>query len=356
MKFFQRRLLHLATAGIVGVFAMLMSSQWTQAQEGTPCSPKILERLRSTSDKKAVTLNCTLRLDPDDVIERLIIFEGNAASGNVLDCNGAHIAGPGSKNANAILIRSKKRSKNIWEQPVGVTIKNCRVSGRIRIYGLNENANGGPMKEVSRRPDATQIAQAVAPTRVSLQNLDIDSTAIAVYFGPGVTDSELVDSRLTGRGAAMAIYLDAESARNRLVGNRIDVQTRGREVIAIDGSAGNRITDNRFINPINGGIFVYRNCGEGGVIRHQMPHDNVISKNRFEYVGKKKAPAIALNTRNGWRLYCFRDDHHPFGSSLNGKDFAEKNTITDNIMTGGGSKFEIAGGEGNTVSGNRAVE
>lgn len=108
-------------------------------------------------------------------------------------------------------------------------------------------------------------------------------------------------------------------------------------MIAIDGSTRNKIVRNVFNNPVNGGILIYRNCGEGGVIRHQKPNFNVISENDFVYKKEKiRRPAVWLNSRRGKQRYCFFDPRYPFGSSENPLDFANDNTISLNRIIGAG--------------------
>jgi hypothetical protein len=80
----------------------------------------------------------------------------------------------------------------------------------------------------------------------------------------------------------------------------------------------------------NGGIYLYRNCGEGGTVRHQPPQNNFIAGNTIDNTG---GYGIWLGSRNGGRFYCNDDKGFPFGSSQDDGDFADNNTIRGNIFT-----------------------
>jgi hypothetical protein len=212
------------------------------------------------------------------------------------------------------------------------------------------------MRASSMQAGHTQYAQAAAPRQVDLRNLNfVVSGAIPLYVGPGVTHTTLVRSTFSGHASATAIYLDAESGWNEIRDNRFSVTTERRELIAVDGSRNNRIVGNTFENPINGGIFVYRNCGEGGVIRHQRPQDNLIAGNVFDYrrSPKAKKPAIWLGSRGGKQRYCFHDPAHRFGSSADPGDFARNNLVEDNRFVDGDGRLIRNGDPTNVVRGNR---
>ena len=100
----------------------------------------------------------------------------------------------------------------------------------------------------------------------------------------------------------------------------------------MDGSAENVISGNTFRVAWQGGIHLYRNCGEGGTIRHQTPSRNVITGNRFIYDVPLHLPAIDVGSREGRRLYCGEDDGYPFGSSLDDGDGATDNVVDGNVV------------------------
>lgn len=307
-----------------------------------------------------VSLECSLRLSSADVVNHPLILEGSGASGAVLDCGGATIdvsAGAGRQQKTAVIVRSKKTASGPWDAPSNITIRNCKINGFVRIYGLGENANGETMKASSYNANHTAFAQASAPRNVSLEDVTIKAPdGIPLYVGPGVTKAALVNSRIDGKSTSVGIYLDAESANNTIRDNVFRIVTKKRELIAIDGSAGNTIANNTFEHADNGGIFVYRNCGEGGVIRHQKPQFNRIAGNTFRYLSSFSAkPAVWLNSRNGNSKYCFLDAKYPFGSSLSKLDFAQNNLVRNNKIEGGADSLIRNDDPSNEIDGNTAT-
>lgn len=283
---------------------------------------------------EAVSLACSLRLGPGERVTRRLLLEGAAASGVVIACEGAAI-GPGEAGRSlldfAVEIRSRPPApgSSRWDRPTDVTIRGCTILGHVRIWGMGMNGQGAAVRASSHSLGHTERAQAAAPARIGILGSTIVAYGrIPIYLGPGVTGFTLRDSRITGTSSATAIYLDAESADNAIVGNSFDIRT-GREVIAVDGSARNRITGNSFVLNGEGGVRLYRNCGEGGTVRHQTPSDNVVTGNTFRGAGYF-TPAIVVNSRNGWDIHCWEDSGYPFGSSLDNRDNGTGNVVEPN--------------------------
>ncbi len=143
-----------------------------------------------------------------------------------------------------------------------------------------------------------------------------------------MTRLELRESRIGGHSVATAVYLDAESADNVITNNAFDIRT-GREIVAVDGSARNAITGNRFELHGEGAVRLYRNCGEGGTVRHQTPSDNVVTGNTFRGAGWFTRPVV-VNSRNGWDIHCSADSGYPFGSSADNGDNGTGNVVEPN--------------------------
>ncbi len=314
-------------------------------KQASTCDAAVMSRILDERDKGPIHLTCSVTLPKNTTLYKSIIFEGSAASRATLDCNGSVIdtsAGQSRMEKTAIIVRSRKRTDGHWDAPLAVTVKNCTIKGFMRVYGLDENANGSNMRASSFNATHTEFAQASAPKRTSFLNLSIVAPGGApLYIGPGVTWTTLAQSKLSGYTTGTAVYLDAESGRNSITNNLFSISTKSRELIAVDGSTRNEIIGNIFKNPVNGGIFLYRNCGEGGVIRHQRPNFNVISNNTFEYAGDTGAakPAVWLGSRGGKQKFCFSDPRARFGSSASPMDLAQKNTVTGNRFIGGNSKL-----------------
>jgi hypothetical protein len=302
----------------------------------SPCDASIIKALMTPiqSDPSPVRLNCRATLPKGAVVTRQVLFEGATASGAALDCSGGMLKGFEKGGDREPLVIRSKRTPGGWSRPVGVAVKNCVIDGGVRIYGLGRTGEGEYVKQSSMNADHTAFAQASAPQGTTLRNVEIRvDSRTALYAGPGVTNTSLLNSKVEGTTTSVAVYLDAESAGAKIKGNTFDIGASRRELIAIDGSARNQIEKNRFNAAANGGIFLYRNCGEGGTIRHQTPQFNRIEGNTFDMQGSKK-PAVWLNSRNGNRNYCFQDPQHPFGSSLTPLDLAKHNVVEDNRVLG----------------------
>lgn len=296
------------------------------------CDQPTREALLSepTPGNESVMLACSVTLDRGDyVIKKKIVIAGASASGVTLDCNGAMID-PGDPN-DVLVIRSVPGAST-WSAPHDVTIRNCVIKGAMRVYGMARNANAQAVRESSFSVGHTERAQAAAPKGVALENVHfVTDGVIALYVGPGVTGLTLSDSEISGTTKSVSIYLDAESAGHRIEGNSIHAVTESREQIAIDGSADNVIQGNHFSGLQNGGIYLYRNCGENGTVRHQTPHGNYIADNYFYYDRYRgRDPAVWIASRNGDRDYCSEDAGYPFGSSASNRDYARDNIVENN--------------------------
>jgi hypothetical protein len=218
-----------------------------------------------------------------------------------------------------------------------IIIKRCKINGSIRTIGLGNNGEAPGVKASSIRAEHTERAQAAAPKNTVLYGLTITGHGrIPLYLGPGTTRLTMYDSTIKGRSDSVALYLDAESGFNVIRNNVFDVDGASREIIAVDGSADNQFLSNTIKQAPNGGIYLYRNCGEGGTVRHQTPQNNFIAGNSFDLTNLSwSAYGIWLGSRNGGRLYCSDDAGLPFGSSKDDGDFADNNTTKDNIFTNG---------------------
>lgn len=218
-----------------------------------------------------------------------------------------------------------------WDAPHDITVRGCRIRGSVRVLGMGENGEAQAMKESSRSPGHTGRVREAAPYSIAFEEVLIEGTGrIPLYLAPGVSRFSLVGSEISGFSVSTAVYVDAESTGNRFVGNRIHTDT-ARELIALDGSDFNEIISNTFSSLDKGGIYLYRNCGEGGTIRHSTPRRNLIINNVFyynRYAGSN--PAVFLGARNGNRSYCNDDAGWPFGSSLSDKDWAQENVVAQN--------------------------
>ena len=212
-----------------------------------------------------------------------------------------------------------------------VTIKRCKINGSIRTIGLGRNGEAPGVNASSTLLGHVARAQAAAPKGTVLYDLTITGHGrTPLYLAPGTTRLTIYDSTIKGRSDSVALYLDAESGHNIVRNNTFALSTSPREVIALDGSADNQLLGNTINNAGNGGIYLYRNCGEGGTVRHQPPQNNFIAGNTIDNTG---GYGIWLGSRNGGRFYCSADNGFPFGSSKDDADFADNNIVKGNTFT-----------------------
>jgi hypothetical protein len=352
--------LHILMAAILAATVVVsMPEPLTAKERAEQCAASTVSAMLDRTATAPFQLTCSVTLPKGSIVSRNVIIEGSSASGLTLDCNGGTIDASKGKSFDekiAVAIRSRKTADGNWDAPQSLTVKNCTIKGYVRIYGLDINANGDNMRASSLRPEHNKYARDSAPRKVQLRHITfVAAGSIPLYIGPGVTYASVSDSTFTGKASATAIYLDAESGWNEVRDNLFSLSSEKRELIAIDGSRNNRIVGNVFENPVNGGIFIYRNCGEAGVIRHQRPQYNLIADNVFDYrkSSKTKKPAVWLGSRGGKQRYCFHDPAHRFGSSADPGDFARNNIVEDNRVLGGGPRLIRNGDPTNMVRGNR---
>jgi len=213
-----------------------------------------------------------------------------------LDCRGAIIAG-GVKSKAGILISapSDLRLENvtvrnciITNQPVGIQVS--RTKWR-RLKRGHENENGF--------------------RRILISNLRIlDSKGSGIYLTPYVSGVTIRKVEIAGSGES-GIYFDSGTTGNRLQNSeihhngfgrkskntkiisfgpvRIKALLTGREGIALDGAFNNKIIGNHIHHNAVGGIYAYRNCGEGHSKKRKRwyrrrygANGNVMRGNRIE--------------------------------------------------------------------------
>jgi hypothetical protein len=311
----------------------------------------------ATKESPSVRIDCSLTLARSHVITKRLIFEGAEASGVTVECNGATIDGKrfllgydrlndksGFMPGFAVEIKSKPITPDPatglarFEPPQNVTLRNCKIIGPVKVYG-----SAGEGVEVARRSDYVQRMRNHAPRNIVFDQVTIEGLGgegAVLYLFSGVSHFQLLNSEIKGSTSDVNIYLDAESYGNTFRNNRIHATPVGhnRELIAIDGSSYNTIVNNYFSALNHGGIYLYRNCGEKGLIRHSTPSGNTIVNNFFyydKYEGDN--PAIFVGERNGRssKSYnCDADEKYPgccqYGSSVSQLDHALFNGVMQN--------------------------
>lgn len=341
-------------AATLGVLAVLLPFQnFTSAKNCSEAKIKELLEDAQKSGKSSVSISCSFKLDKAYRITKKVNIYGAQSSDIALDFAGSLLEPSTGTSERMIHIYSQKMPDGTFSRPENIRIQNANIVGAIRIRGMSAD----DLREPSRHEGLTKVAQAAAPKNISISKVRITANGtIPLYVEPGTTYVRLEDSKIEGSSNSTAIYLDAESGYHVIRNNKITSANK-REAIAVDGSAHNTIVDNYFSNTNEGSIFLYRNCGERSVSRHQSPQFNLISNNTFYY--KKydgSTPAIHIGSRQGNRKYCGDDRDSKFGSGVSDLDFASNNTVINNqFINRSPAKYILDSDSNNTVAGNQQV-
>ena len=259
-------------------------------------------------------------------------------------------------------LKGKSLNKNILiKGPVSnIRIVNGTVKGEIRLRPNNTSGN--------TKPGYTERVRKNSPSYVILEDLtiDTDGTTHQVYFGVGSTYSKIINCNFKGKSLGPVIYLSPEGGHHEILNNVFDSNTGARrEVLSIDGSVDNLIQNNNFKKCIWGGIYLYRNCGEKGTVRHQKPQNNKILDNKFRLTGMNSIRfsdrsghqatfisipyGIILGSRQGNSSYCDLDDMYDIGSGKSNLDFARLNRVIGNRFEGDWFKRHILDNDKNNI-------
>ena len=291
----------------IGALAALIVIACTVAacKPAPPIAGSVLIDCDRAAQRITVTVNS--HLDPD------CTYSGGfdiTASNTTFDCQGATIRNP-DYSTKGIQISA----------PVGhglhdVTVKNCHIEGfmngiRITRPGFQSLPAGGEFADDLH--DITVVDSSVADTQGS-----------GLYVDGYVTGVTISHDNIQNTGGS-GIYLEAGSkgttvehtilAHDGYLANGPGGQLTsfgginvwfwgtGREGLSIDGSFDNTIKDNVFWNNSNGGIQVYKNCGEypdkpGYFERRYPATGNLITGNTFvdELTGVWVGSRMAENT------------------------------------------------------------
>ncbi len=217
-----------------------------------------------------------------------------ATSGVTLDCQGARIVGASTSGSRGILVRAPE-----GVALTDVTIRNCKVEGFLNsVRIMRDGYRSYPEGEEYLTPTSTILLE---------DNTFTGSRGVGVFVDAYVEDVTLRGNTVSQAGST-GIYLETGSRRNRVEGNSIiyggfiengpSGQLRsfagtqvwfwgvGREGLAVDGSYENEIVGNAFYGNSNGGLFLYKNCGEYPdsdryFERRHHADDNLIEGNTF---------------------------------------------------------------------------
>jgi parallel beta-helix repeat protein len=244
-----------------------------------------------------------------------------------------------------------------------IKILNGRIKGEVRLRPLDIPDDS------HTKPGHTERVRKLAPNNITLENIIFDTNGLThqVYFGPGSTESKLIDCTFYGRSLGPSVYLSPEGGGHIVRKCGFYAETGGRrEVLSIDGSSDNLIEDNNFKRCTWGGVYVYRNSGEDGKVRHQTPQNNTIKNNKFNLTGMQMIRfsngsghqgslfyvpyGIILGSRQGDSSYSELDSQYNIGSGVSNLDYAQNNKVINNTFSGDWLKRHILNNDvGNTV-------
>ncbi|AJQ97347.1 hypothetical protein [Gynuella sunshinyii] len=308
--------------------------------DSLPAGCPVGENVTSLSTDK---LYC--RMSSGQSINTQVKLSGRLFSNLVLDCNNGTLT-------KQLVIESYKQSENVYSVPENIVIKNCTIPS-IRIIGMGKNGQSKDVVESSRLGvEHVKRVRDSAPHGIVFDNITIAANEeTPFYIGPGVHYVTMQNSHFTGKSKNVVLYLDVDSYRNSFlnnifetdttniveIANTVKVYDKSRELVAIDGSSFNIFRGNYFAYLEAGGIYLYRNCGEGGAVRYSSPSFNLIENNRFyynHYDGDK--PGIFIGSRQGPTLLvldCSADNvgNPPLaGSVTSNRDQAMYNVVRNN--------------------------
>lgn len=270
-----------------------------------------------------------------------------------------------TKNNTVIDLRGRVLNDDITIQGAirNVKILNGTIKGEVRLRPSNIPENS------HTQPGHTERVRVLAPSGVSIENIkfDTDGTTHQVYFGPGSTNSTIMSCEFIGKSLGPSVYLSPEGGSHIVRKCNFSAETGARrEVLSIDGSADNLIEDNNFKRCIWGGIYLYRNSGEDGKVRHQTPRNNTIQNNKFDLTGMQMVRfsnrsghqgsffyvpyGIILGSRQGDSSYSELDSAYNIGSGSSNLDYAQNNKVINNTFSGDWLKRHILNNDtGNIV-------
>jgi parallel beta-helix repeat protein len=242
-----------------------------------------------------------------------------------------------------------------------IIIRNGVIRGEVRLRPSNPGNSHSS-------PGHTERIRQIAPSDVTIRNItfDTDGDTHQVYFGPGATNSKIIGCEFTGKSLGPSIYLSPEGGHHIIRDCVFAAETgERREVLSVDGSENNLIAGNNFKRCTWGGIYIYRNCGENGTVRHQKPQNNTITGNRFDLSGMRMVRVsnrsghqgsfffiphgIILGSRQGDSSYCDLDSMYDIGSGKSNLDYARNNTVMDNKFSGDWFRRHILDNDKNNV-------
>lgn len=123
-----------------------------------------------------------------------------------------------------------------------VVIRNGIIEGEVRLRPSD-------MGDSHTQPGHTDRVRQKSPSNVTVRNItfNTDGSTHQIYFGPGSTDSRVLNCTFKGSSLGSSVYLSPEGGSHIIKNCRFAARTgQRREVLAVDGSRDNLITKNTF--------------------------------------------------------------------------------------------------------------
>ncbi len=292
----------------------------------------------------------------------------------VFDCNNATLNGLGKTKRNTFFLSYKRDESpllaaffirgsedNFIEN---VTIKNCNITFYVNGINVDFLLNESTHSDLKNKINVTVLEdhlRTISPKNIEVQNTQITANhKTGIYLQRYITDFKLKNSTLKAND--VGIYLES-GTKNNLISHstftkngettydissrKRKLRIRKREAIAIDSSAYNTITDNKFINNAGGAIFLYKNCYENyedasSLPRVQHSSFNIIKNNTFSDEPK----GVWIASRQSREMDNFNCGDPIVYTSEDKKkkyyqDFSRSNQVINNVFEGVGKSIII---------------
>lgn len=312
-------------------------------------------------------LTASAHLDPSCDYRRSFEI---VASNVTLDCQGAKIIADPDVPAN-------QRQRGVWihaPQPVAlanVTVRNCHVEGFLNNYHVEH--------EDFRQYTVENEYENAFANIVIEDGTSSSSRGVGIFVNGYVTGVTLRRMHVEGAGST-GIYLE-HGSKNNVVEHSTIVNNGfrengpggssftvagvdfwfwgpGREGLAIDGSRFNVVRNNVFSGNADGGIFLYKNCGEFVNSRPERwwhrrygADGNEIHGNTF--IGGSNGVWIGSRMgENTLPMECSDPAYYVNGLERVVRDFARDNVVRDNDFQDVQYAIRVED-DGNTIADNR---
>lgn len=216
-----------------------------------------------------------LEVDESCLAHKRVVFN---ESNSRLNCNGATLDMQ-FQLSEAIVIDSKGNTLE------NIVIENCIIKN-TRRKSIFIGWSGSDRAKEEIKPNRDEIYKST-PRKVSIINTKIETSRSSAIYIDDYVSNVLIDTVDISNTDAMAIYLEHSSTKTTIRNSSITNagKSEKREAISIDSSSENVIENNQIKDSPNGGIFMYRNCGERyyqdktQVIRKMSASKNIIRSN-----------------------------------------------------------------------------